>query len=70
MSRAAQSTRWDHTSHVLSQTYNIHRGKNQSARPPRDFHPLAESRRRSRGMTVSQLHAMRDSFPNQITLNT
>lgn len=67
MARAAQSSRWDHTSHLLSQSYNIHRGRNQPARPPRDFHPLADRRIR-RGMTGEDLAALKVAFANQQTI--
>lgn len=52
---------------MLAMLYNINRGRSQPVRMPRDFHPMAERRRRG-GMRVSDLHALRDAFPVQHTI--
>lgn len=57
MAEGRQREAWNHTSHVLTMLYNIHRDPRRTkAASAADFHPL--SRRQEPAATLEQLAAL------------
>jgi hypothetical protein len=59
---AVRCERWDHTASLLCQGANIYRDPKSRPLPFHKFHPYRESPTQSRGMSVSDLHALKSLF--------
>jgi hypothetical protein len=67
---AVRCERWDHTASLLCQAANTYRDPKSRPLPFERFHPYRDAPQRSRGMSVSDLHAFRGLFREQVvTLN-
>lgn len=67
MATAAASARWDHTSHILCQTANLYRPKDEKPYPISKFHPFSDENRKDhnaprKSMSPAMLRTMSGMF--------
>jgi len=65
MADAVRGEQWDHTASILCQQANTYRDPKSRPLPFFRFHPYRKDPQTSRGITVSELNALRAMFPTQ-----